>query len=137
MSEEITTLQDSITPNISSILWLDDCYLTDRPKHTDDFDYFVDGLLAKYIFENKDNSEEVDKNFFISSQFGEPFYLSFFNALSSKLEKNLSEIINIVKSNTESENKKVLIINNSNKNINHYLAKNFSEVDFQVIKFNA
>lgn len=137
MSEEIITLQDSITPNVSSILWLDDCFLTDRPKNTDDFDYFVDGLLAKYIYENKESSEKVDKNFFISSQFGEPFYLSYFNGESSKLEKNLAEIVNIVKSNTQSSSKKIIIINNSNKKINQFLAKTFSEVEFQVIKLNA
>ncbi len=92
MKNDLQTLQDQITPEILGIFWITNEKLTDHPRPFHAIDYFLDGILTNASLE-KTNS----KNFFITRNFDQAFFVGHLQNNNPDLQKEIKEIMTLVR----------------------------------------
>ncbi len=85
MCNDISKLTKLISPEVTGIIWPTNICLKDFPKPFLDLDYFMDGILTKYV-----NNDYIDKNnnIFYASSYNSKIFLA-----NIKITTNLNEVI--------------------------------------------
>lgn len=117
MSLGIKHLSKNITPDTCGIIWLSDEALNYQTQGFYEFNYLLNGILAK-------NLEQLssDSSLFIGDSFGKPFFLGHCLILNKDNIKNIYKFFDVAKSALR-ENSKIFIFNRSKNTANVNLLK--------------
>ena len=72
-------LRNLIGPQVLGVLWISELPLERFPKAFLEMDYFLDGLLTHHLQNlpaNQNANSDHEKNFFLSTSFGTPFFVA-------------------------------------------------------------
>ena len=73
-------LRRTIGPQVLGVLWISEAPLEKFPKAFLEMDYLLDGLLTHHLQDlqaaSATNSADHEKNFFLSTSFGTPFFVA-------------------------------------------------------------
>jgi len=134
----IEILQDAITPDVLGVFWLTEDKLLNKPAPFSTLDYFLDGLLTSFYQKRKglsENREEVSrKNFFISRNFGGPFFVWHLETSHKELKEELKNLMEMAKKMNTAGKRSLLVLNNKQKKDLSFLSKSWPDFNFKFIK---
>ena len=118
-------LLSQIKPHINGILWLTSSPLREVSEYHETLDSLVDGILYQFLNKVMMNDPEYDSdsfNYFVSQSFGSPFFLIHKKG-TIDTKKDLTQIKNLLQSNSEEEELTLMIISASGVNFTKDLKK--------------
>lgn len=122
----ISRLQNTLTKEYLGIIWFTEEPLEKRPNPFYHLDYFLDGLMSKFLSNGKITK---NTNLIFSTSFAHPFFLANIQFSESDKKKSLSEIIGLV-GNKNGPFNRILIIGNSAKELHSYMDSHFKKFTF-------
>lgn len=134
MKSDTQNLQDAITPSTLGVIWITTDPLNKNPRSFEAFDYFLDGLLTNFNQQKNNDTPTNKKNFFISTNFGNPFFVGHLEESSKSFQEDLNDLVNLAKSMNEPQ-KTILLLDYSTKNHFSLLTKKFPSFNFEEISF--
>ena len=131
MKKDIVKLQDSVTPETLGIFWFTGDPLKSMPRPFAALNYFLDGLL--------DHSpavlESQRKNFFVSNNFGQNFFIAHLQQNSGQFKRDVEELMGLVQG-LKRQQKKILILNFTSENYLEHLQKNYADFIFEQLQLD-
>jgi hypothetical protein len=121
----IEKLQDILTKEYLGIIWVTEGPLEQKPIPFFGLDYFLDGLLSKFLSKGK-NLKNI--NLLFSKSFGHPFFLMQFQK-NADFKKNIQDIMNLVGSSSGPFNR-ILIIGHNGVELQSLLDSQFKKFTF-------
>jgi hypothetical protein len=120
LSKEADILKAALTPQVLGLFWITSTNLSQFPSPFLEMDYFLDGLLTRYIQQRQNRKKQTleEKNFFVSESFGTPFFVAHLKDHESVL-KELEELMELIKPLAREGKRKILLLD---KNHNHLAA---------------
>jgi hypothetical protein len=122
----IDKLQDMLTKEYLGIIWVTEGPLEQKPAPFFGLDYFLDGLLSKFLSKGK-NVKNI--NLLFSKSFGHPFFLMQFQKNATDFKKNIQDIMNLVGSSSGPFNR-ILIIGHNGGELQTFLDSQFKKFTF-------
>jgi hypothetical protein len=131
MSLGIKHLSQSITPDTCGIIWLSDESLNYQSPGFYEFNYLLNGILAK----NLDNlNSKSDSSLFMGESFGAPFFIGHCVISSKDKVQNMYKLFQVAKSALK-DGHKIFIFNRSkntaNINVLKELSKKYNQYQFE------
>ena len=134
------TLKAAISPQVLGLLWITPGPITTFPRPFAQIDYFLDGLLTRYVQQygqatGKDSSSlKEKKNFFVTESFGSPFFVANLDRQKeSSLNRELSELMSLIKPLMRQGKNKILCLGEDcTKQVRH-LQDHFEDCQFEEI----
>ncbi len=126
-------LSTFITPSTAGVIWLTDSPLNTNLSGVYEFNYLTNGLLTKSIQSDSDKSKMA--NFFVTDNFGNPFFLSHLAINSKEDIKKIYTQMELAKPLIQETINQVYVFNKStntrNVNILKELLNRYEFIDFQ------
>ena len=136
MKRDIDHLQAVITPHVMGLFWITEKKLIDRPRPFYALDYFFNGGLVNYYqHEGRPSTAAERQTFFISSSFGEPFFLGHLKASREGANVALENLMTLTKSlSFNNSGKSILVLDSSHKKLYPYLVKKYGTFQFETLE---
>jgi hypothetical protein len=122
----IENLKDSLTKEYRGIIWVTEDSLEKKPKPFFDLDYFLNGLLSKFLNGGK-NLKRI--NLLFSKSFGHSFFLIQSQKDVPDLKKDISEVMNLIEHHKGPFNR-ILILGKNLESFQSYLDSHFKKFTF-------
>jgi hypothetical protein len=123
------TLLSVLDDSVSGVIWVTDVPLDQTPKHYEDIDYLLDGMLTKHItfYTKQEQAPDTSKALFFNETFGQKFSLAVLTK-GEKLKSNIEEFLNLLQKAQET---KVVIISHDNQAVDKGILKKFPHISFE------
>ncbi|HAZ12101.1 MAG: hypothetical protein A2X86_06380 [Bdellovibrionales bacterium GWA2_49_15] len=111
--------REQIGPEVLGIFWITRKAISEFPPPFLDVDYLLDGLLTYHLrrTDTKESATQMERhNFFMSHNFGRPFFVAHIHAPEEVLEKDFASLMQLFTQNgggkkqTKSSTKEKIII---------------------------
>ncbi|MCY4524526.1 MAG: hypothetical protein OXB84_07300 [Halobacteriovoraceae bacterium] len=131
---DIELLQNEINPQVRGVFWISGKKLINYPRPFHALDYFLDGLLFNYCvfkFNNLSTRAEYEnKNFFVSSNFGSPFFVAHVDVLQNRPREVLDELMALARS-SKNQGGSCLVLDFSQQDFHKYLSSKYKNFKFK------
>ncbi len=137
--------REQVGPDVLGICWITRKALEERPFPFLDIDYLLDGLLTYHLRrtgQNEGSTQPQRHNFFMSHNFGRPFFVAHIHATGQALKKDFASLMQLLpehdkkKKSQNAANEKIIILLEKDQQdlpeINS-LKKTYPEKRFEVI----
>ncbi|MBI2521906.1 MAG: hypothetical protein HYV97_15935 [Bdellovibrio sp.] len=145
MHNQSQSFREQIGPEVLGIFWITRKALSEFPSPFQEVDYLLDGLLTYYL--RRTNTKEVTMqterhNFFMSHNFGRPFFVAHIHAAKQVLKKDFESLMQLF---TEKAGKKqnqlpvtekiIILINKDQPELPElsFLKHSFPEKRFEIV----
>lgn len=132
IDSNLKTVTDQFTPEILGVFWITHEELSRDLLGFDEFNYLFDGLISQYLYGQEVSAAENGSdrsNVFYTNNFNQKLFLAHFK-FSNNMAGILDDQIGLIQENKNGVSKKILIFDQTEKNLDIDLQKRYPQFEF-------